>query len=407
MSAAPPRSEADGRLLEIARMHLMFGGDLVRGPHPEDAEPHLRAALAIDPTLHHALGLLGKVMFATDRIAEGLDLLARHAELKPDILTRAAYGSALLLSGDYPRGWPLWLEMRKERPPMGPVGMEWDGRANLRGRTLLLICCDGFGDAFQFCRYAPALAARGARVVLACHTETVSLLKSAPGVSLAVDRTGKMPPFDLWTDDKILPHHMGATLENIPLAAGYLKVDPGRVAGMRARLPATDKRRIGLVWGGDPNNMQDEARSLPAGAAAGLLGPVLAAGVQWCAFQLGPRHAELAAMRGVLDLSPGLRDFADTAAALACMDLVVGVETAVTHLAAAMGIPVWIMLAHRPDWRWGMTGEASPWYASARLFRQPRTDDWAAVAASIAGALASGADPSPRPSPRGEGEARR
>jgi ADP-heptose:LPS heptosyltransferase len=94
-------------------------------------------------------------------------------------------------------------------------------------------------------------------------------------------------------------------------------------------------------------------------------------------------------MPGVLDLAPGLRDFSDTAAAIACMDLVIGVETAVTHLAGAMGTPAWLMLAHRPDWRWGMTGETTPWYASARLFRQRRTDDWASVTQAIAAALAA------------------
>jgi hypothetical protein len=392
MSEVPaPSAETSRRLRDLARMHLMFGGDLVRGPAPEEAEPYLRAALAIDPQQHHALGLLGKVMFAAGRVTEGLAFLAEHARRRPDdVLARGAYGSALLLAGDYERGWPEWLHSRKDRPPMGPAGREWDGRADLRGRTLLVICCDGFGDAFQFVRYAPTLAARGAKVVFACHPETVSLLRSMPGVAQAVDRTGRMPPFDLWTEDKVVPYRLGARLDNIPLSAGYLKADPARVAGLRARLPATGGRRIGIVWGGDPNNMQDEARSLPPDQAAALLDPILAAAeAQWCSFQLGPRQAELRAMPGVLDLAPGLRDFSDTAAAIACMDLVIGVETAVTHLAGAMGTPAWLMLAHRPDWRWGMTGETTPWYASARLFRQRRTDDWASVTQAIAAALAA------------------
>ena len=383
---------SDAGLRLLARMHLMFGGELHRGPRPGDAEPQLRAALALDPSLHLARGLLGKVLLATDRTEAALGALADAARAQPDnVLAQGAYGSALLLAGRYAEGFPIWSAERATMKLPLPRERDWDGVADLRGRTLLVLCHDGFGDALQFCRYVPLLAERGARVVLACQAPLMALMKSLAGVAQVVDRDGPMPPFDLWTDEKVLPVRFGTTLNTIPLADGYLAPPAMRVAAWRSRLPpANGRRRIGLLWAGGTRNDQNDIRSLPPGRVAALLAPVLAVpGVQWFSFQREAPRAELATMPGVIDLTPGLRDFADTAAAMACMDLMIGVETAVTHLAGAMGHPAWIMLAHRPDWRWGMRGERSPWYASARLFRQPITDDWAAVTGSVAGALAS------------------
>jgi hypothetical protein len=382
----PPQTAL--RLRDIARMHLMFGGDLMRALRSDEAEPYLRAALAIDPQLTPALGLLGRALLDGHRLDEALHVLRAAVRQEPgNPFHRGTLGSALLLGGRYRDGWAEWATTRALSPQLGPSEREWNGRDALAGRTLLVICCDGFGDAFQFARFLPRLAERGARLVVACQAVAMPVLRRVPGVAGVVDRDGPRPAHDLWTEDKILPLRLGIEVATIPLAEGYLTADPARVEHWRRRLPAG--RRVGLVWGGDPKNDQDAARSLPPGQVAALLAPVLAVpGLAMVSVQHGERRAEVGTLRGVVDIAPDLTDFGETAAALACMDVVIGVETAVTHLAGAMGVPTWVMLSRRPDWRWMLTGDTSPWYASARLWRQPALGDWASVTAAVGAALA-------------------
>ncbi len=395
MASPPPATLM--RLRDIARMHLMFGGDLLRGGRPDEAEAYLRAALLVDPALTPAIGLLARALLDLQRADEAIAVQREAARREPsNMFHRGTLGAMLLTAGRYREGWAEWAATRALTPRLADPAREWDGRAELRGRTLLVICCDGFGDAFQFCRYVPALADRGARIVLACQADAMAILSRVAGVAQVVDRTKPLPRHDLWTEDKILPMRFATELNSIPLAQGYLAADPARVAVWARRLPPG--RRIGLVWGGNPQNDQDGTRSLPQGQVAALLQPVLARakaqGAQCVSFQHGPRRAEAATLPGVLDIAGELTDFGETAAALACMDLLVGVETAATHLAAAMGRPSWVLLSRRPDWRWGLSGESCPWYASARLWRQGTAGDWAGVTQAVAAAL-PGQEPPP------------
>jgi tetratricopeptide (TPR) repeat protein len=385
MAGPPP--ETLMRLRDIARMHLMFGGDLLRAGRADEAEAYLRAALLVDPALTPAVGLLARALLDLLRADEAIALQREAARREPgNMFHRGTLGAMLLTAGRYREGWAEWAATRALTPRLADPTREWDGRADLRGRTLLVICCDGFGDAFQFCRYIPALTERGARIVLACQAEAAPVLKRLPGVAQTVDRTKPLPRHDLWTEDKILPMRFATEPGNIPLAQGYLAADPDRVAVWTRRLPPGPK--IGLVWGGNPQNDQDGTRSLPPGQVASLLRPILAhAGAQCVSFQHGPRRAEAATLPGVLDIAGELGDFGETAAALSCMDLLIGVETATTHLAAALGRPAWVLLSRRPDWRWGLAGEACPWYATARLWRQGAAADWAAVTGAVAAAL--------------------
>ncbi len=384
MAGPPP--ETLMRLRDIARMHLMFGGDLMRVGRADEAEAYLRAALLVDPGLTPAIGLLARALLDLQRADEAIALQREAARREPgNMFHRGTLGAMLLTAGRYREGWAEWAATRALTPRLAEPSREWDGRAELRGRTLLVICCDGFGDAFQFCRYVPDLAARGARIVLACAVEAMPILARLEGVAQVVDRTRPLPRHDLWTEDKILPMRFGTVPGNIPRAGGYLAADPARVAAWAARLPPG--RKVGLVWGGRAENDQDGARSLPPGQVAALLRPVLAQGGTFVSFQHGPRRPEVATLPGVLDIAGELGDFGETAAALACMDLLVGVETAATHLAGAMGRPVWVLLSRRPDWRWGLSGETCPWYGSARLWRQGAAGDWAGVTAAVAAAL--------------------
>lgn len=384
------------RLRDIARMHMMFGGDLVRLQRPDEAEAYLRAALAVDPELTTALSLLARVLLDTLRADEAIAAMRAAVAREPDNLYhRGTLGSALLLAGRYAEGWADWIATRHLSPALGEAAREWTGQA-LRGRTLLVICCDGFGDAFQFSRYVPTLVANGATVVLAAPAAAIPVLKRIPGVSGIVDRTRARPPYDLWTEDKILPLRLGTTLNNIPLAAGHLSADPARRTHWASRLeqlqPRRGRMRVGLVWGGDPRNDQDAARSIPAGQAASLLAPLLGLpGLAIASLQHGaraPETANLAALRpDLLDLAPSLGDFGETAAILANLDVLIGVETGTTHLACAMGMPSWVMLSRRPDWRWMLSGQRSPWYDTARLWRQPALGDWNSVVGEMTVAL--------------------
>ncbi len=385
MAGPPP--ETLMRLRDIARMHLMFGGDLLRGSRADEAEAYLRAALLVDPALTPAIGLLARALLDLQRVDEAIAVQREAARREPsNMFHRGTLGAMLLTAGRYREGWAEWAATRALTPRLADPAREWDGRAELRGRTLLVICCDGFGDAFQFCRYVPALAERGARIVLACQPEAMPILSRVAGVAQTVDRTKPLPRHDLWTEDKILPMRFATEPGSIPRAEGYLAADPARVAVWVRRLPPG--RKVGLVWGGNPQNDQDGTRSLPPGQVAGLLGPILACGgTQYVSFQHGPRRAEAATLPGVLDIAGELTEFGETAAALACMDLLIGVETAATHLAGAMGRPAWVLLSRRPDWRWGLSGQSCPWYASARLWRQGAVGDWAGITAAVAAAL--------------------
>jgi hypothetical protein len=296
-------------------------------------------------------------------------------------------GIALLTAGDLPAGFARY-EWRKRHPSYAKEFLslpepEWDG-GPLAGKRLLVLTEQGLGDTIMFARYAALLAARGAEVVIACDRRLVQLLQTAPGVAQAVPKSRDLPEFDLWVDQMSLPLLCGTTLQTIPSPDPYLQADPGRAAAWSARLPRIgDARRIGVVWAGNPLHSNDANRSCPVDAFAPL---AALAGVEAVSLQVGPRAPEAAAL-GLQDLSPLLTDYAETAALLANLDLVVTVDTSVAHLAAAMGRPTWIMIPHCPEWRWLRDRSDSPWYRCVRLFRQPRPGAWDGVVDAVLEAL--------------------
>jgi hypothetical protein len=278
-----------------------------------------------------------------------------------------------------------WAGACWSMPATALTGPEWDG-GPLLGRRLLVHAGQGMGDTIQFARYLPALAAAGGRVTLACAYALVPLLSQIESIAVT-RRVDGLPPHDLWIDQMSLPHHLGAA--GIPHPEGYLIADPARVAAWRRELGTGPC--IGLVWAGNPAHANDLHRSLPRQDIARVLRPLLRAGgavprLRFVGLQVGPRHAELCDS-GIVDLSRGLADFADTAALVAALDLVITVDTATAHLAGALGRPVWVILPYAPDWRWQLDCADSPWYASMRLFRQPDPHDWTSVIRAVAAAL--------------------
>ena len=312
---------------------------------------------------------------------------------------RALAGQAHLAMGDLKTGFALF-EARWSTPLMAGYlesrrfgRPQWLGQAPLEGAALLLHSEQGWGDIFQFCRYAAVAAGQGARVLIEVQKPAVALMRTLKGVSEVVEFGQPMPAFDFHCPVMSLPHAFGATLETIPAEVPYLTADPAKVAAWNARLGPKTRPRVGLVWSSGVRPDQPELaaangrRNLPFDklkAFAGL--PVDFIGLQ----KGEPAESEFAAFDQdawdgppIANVAADLRDWADTAALIEALDLVVTVDTAIPHLAGALGAPVWLMNRYDPCWRWLETRADSPWYPTLRLFRQPSAGDWDSVLAEV------------------------
>jgi hypothetical protein len=223
------------------------------------------------------------------------------------------------------------------------------------------------------------MRAAGVRPIILCAPALLPLMQSLPGIE-GIDGSRPLPAYDAWIDQASLPHVFSTTIDTIPAAAGYLRADPARVAAWGLRLPAG--RKVGVAFAGNPKHPGDRRRSIPADLIGGLRDIVDLRFVNL-------HHGDAARGLGLPDLTPWLTDYAETAALIANLDLVVTVDTSVAHLAGALGKPVWILLPHAPDWRWLLGRCDSPWYRSARLFRQGTPGDWSGVLAEVTTQLRS------------------
>ena len=291
--------------------------------------------------------------------------------------------------GRFEQGWPgyEWRWKCKEfgsLPPFQPP--LWDG-SSLDGRTILVHAEQGLGDTLQFIRYVPSLHQRGGRVILMCQPPLVRLLTRSPGIERLLAHGDPVPEFDVHTPLLSLPRLLGTTLESVPADVPYLEAEPQLVEAWRHRLGSYPGFKVGIVWQGNPKFRLDRLRSIPLAQFAPL---ARVPGVHLFSLQKGPGAEQLAAVTDrfpVTDLGRRLDDFMDTAAVLKNLDLVISVDTAIAHLAGALGIPVWVALPFAPDWRWLMGREDSPWYPTMRLFRQTRPGQWEDVFHHIAEAL--------------------
>ncbi|BAI74083.1 TPR domain-containing protein (plasmid) [Azospirillum sp. B510] len=406
-----------------------LGAALRAAELPQRAEPVLRRALALDPADGDALEALGASLHALARYPDARRWLERAARRRPGhVATLLNLGTVLrdqrrfdeaescfdavlarnpasseahlalavgrLVRGDLRAGWE-GFEHRWRRFATPPWAGEPPG-----GATILLHMDQGFGDAIQFVRYAPLVAGiaaqGGGRVILETHFLLYRLFNRCLGSSIQVlVRGDDPPPHDIQCPLMSLPRAFGTGLEEIPASVPYLSPNPDDVARWGDRLDGLDGTpeaeggagpRIGLVWAGNPHHRNDRNRSIPVAA----LRPLLAVpGVRFINLQSGEAAAELNRLPGVaVPAAMGrVRDFADTAAILANLDLLITVDTAIAHLAGAMGVPCWLMLPHVPDWRWLLDRADSPWYPSLRLFRQPRPGDWATALGTAAAVL--------------------
>jgi tetratricopeptide (TPR) repeat protein len=369
-----------------AAAHLNLGNACADLDALDAAEAHIRGALVCDPDLPEAHASLGFVLASRGRLEAGMAACDAAIARRPDFAqAHWNLATAALLAGDFTRGFTEY-EWRKRhdryrRDFIDLPGPVWNG-ADPAGGVILVHAEQGLGDTIQLARYLPLIAARGGRPVLACEASLVPWLATLPGVRV-VAKDAPLPGYDAWIEQMSLPRVFGTLPTTIPSSAGYLATDPARLAAWHARLPVG--RRIGLAWAGNPLHGNDRRRSLPSPALTRLVAALRlgAPRAQLVNLQVGPA----AAAAGVPDLSPWLTDFAETAALVAALDVVVTVDTAVAHVAGALGVPCWVMLPFAPDWRWLLGREDSPWYASLRLFRQPAPGEWEPVVDAIGRAL--------------------
>jgi hypothetical protein len=255
----------------------------------------------------------------------------------------------------------------------------WRGEESLEGKTILLHAEQGFGDAIQFVRYVPFLAAKGAQVVLEAPPPLTALFSRIAGAAQVLARGEALPAFDWHCPLMSLPLALKTRLETIPAAVPYLSASEERVASWKQRLPEAGARRIGVAWAGNRNFKGDQTRSIGLARFSPLLS---VNGIEFLSLQKDLRDGDREILRDnshVRHVGDAMEDFSDTAAILSSVDLVISSDTSVAHLAGALGKPVWVLLQYVPDWRWLLERGDSPWYPTARLFRQPKIDDWESV----------------------------
>ncbi len=370
-------------------------GEIYRtlGRHAE-AQAAARRGVLLNPHDPLALLNLGVVLADQLKVDEAIACFERALALQPD-LAGAHFGlaEALLMRGSFERGWEEyeWRFRIADTPRLMPDTdrPQWDG-GPLPGGTLLLIADQGFGDGIQFGRYIPWVARRCRDVVLACSPTLKPILEQLHPKVRVVAEWPRIGAFDAWCPLTGLPRLAGTRLDTIPAGIPYLHAEPERVARWAARLeelvPA-GLRRVGLVWAGRPTHKNDRKRSM----SLRDLAPVTALdGIVLVVLQKGPSQRQVGGHYGhspLVHLSAEVSEFRDTMAIIDNLDLVLSVDTSVAHLAGAMGRPVWIMLPWAAEWRWMLGRTDTPWYPTARLFRQAAPGEWAGVAQDVSQAL--------------------
>jgi tetratricopeptide (TPR) repeat protein len=359
----------------------------------DEAAACYREALRLRPDFADAHANLGNLFGAQGRLAEAEACFHQALRCQPDHADAHFHlGLLWLLQGDFQRGWPRaeWRwKTRAYRTTPALTQPRWDGAA-LEGRTVLLQAEQGLGDTIQFIRYAALVQQRGGRVLVQCQAALRDLLGSCAGVNQIVAQGEGLPAFDVYAPLLSLPGLLGTTLNCVPADTPYLAADPERIAHWRKVLDAPGPGpRIGIAWQGNAEHRNDRRRSVPLAQFEPL---AHVPGVRLVSLQVGPGADQLARIEGrwpITDLGTRFErsSFADAAAVLCELDLLVSVDTALAHLAGALGRRVWLALPFAADWRWLLEREDNPWYPTMRLFRQRQPGQWAEVFERMAAAL--------------------
>lgn len=400
-----------------------LGNSLRSLDHLNEAKISYTKASALAPEDGVVLSNLGTVLKDLGEFPEAVDTLRRAVDLGGGMMAHSNLGHAFylqgnfeeaaacfenalkvvpgdpdatfhlgvvnLLTGKWADGWrqyeSRWLRRQGQEPQRHQEHPQWDG-STLTGKTILLWSEQGLGDTLQFIRFADQLVEQGATVVVECQPALVALLGQMPSIERVVAVGGPVPDFDVHAPLLSLPHLLGLTLETLPQAGPYLASTQDQSAFWQDKL-GPDSPKVGLVWSGESLRLDvecvliDRRRSVPLKALAPLLA---VQGVQFVSLQLGPARSQLTEWEQILDPADHIKDFADTAALVAQLDLVISVDTSVAHLAAAMGKPVWLLSRFDGCWRWLRGRTDSPWYPSMTLYAQSAPGEWGEPVAALA-----------------------
>ncbi|MBM4137553.1 MAG: tetratricopeptide repeat protein [Nitrospira sp.] len=352
----------------------------------DEAITYYQKALQFNQNFVKALCNMGNVLQRKGKYDEAVQFYQKVMQLDPqNIDAHFNMSLILLLSGKFKEGWEEyeWRWKLKDFYRRDFPQPLWDG-SNIRGLTILLHAEQGFGDTIQFIRYAPLVAERGAKVIFECHRELKSLFQNVHGIQQVIAPGEQLPEFKLQCPLLRLPFIFDTTLETIPSKIPYITVTPVLIQKWRDKIRHDDfNLKIGLAWFGNPKHYNDQTRSCSLDTFLSL--------VQLDNFTFYSLQKREGAEQSkfppegmkLLDLTDEIKDFSDTAALIENLDLIISVDTAVAHLAGALGKPVWTLLPFTPDWRWMLNREDSPWYPTMRLFRQYSPGDWKSVTARI------------------------
>jgi tetratricopeptide (TPR) repeat protein len=375
-----------------AEHHNSLGNALLQQRRTGEAENHYSQALALKPdyaaahiNLANTLLQLGQNERMNHHYRRGVELDSACPGGQYNL------GLACLREGNYREGWQRhearWEFRELNLPRRSFTQPQWRGKP-LEGRTILLHAEQGLGDTLQFVRYVPLVAQRGGRVILEVQPRLRPLLDTIGGVASVLTRGDPLPEFATHCPLMSLPLAFDTTVETIPASIPYIRPHVEAIASAWQKFsPQNDKFRIGLCWAGNPRHKGDHQRSttLETFAALAEVGNAV-----FFSLQFGPSASRIAPMQRrfpVIDACSQNKSLAETAALMATLNLILSVDTSIAHLAGAMGLPVWIMLPHLADWRWLEQRRDSPWYPTARLFRQPAPDGWSSLIEEVRAAL--------------------
>jgi hypothetical protein len=376
--------EAVGRWPTLALLWNNRGNTLLELGLHQQAIKSYQQALQLAPSLHDSRIALATCLQARGEVQQALVECAKVLKAAPDHAeAHWNYALLLLLQGNYGAGFREYEWRWKKRRFTSPVRKfsepRWYGDS-LSGKTLLVYAEQGLGDTIQFCRYLPLLVEHGGSVVFECHQPLATLMQSL-GETIRIVPFGQMlPPFDYHVPLLSLPHLLGSSFETIPASVPYLSSPKERLLFWRSVMPTDNMLKVGLCWAGKA--YPDPARS----CSPSVLQPFTAVQhVSWISLQMG--EGASTQPFPLTDLTMLVQDFADTAGLVAQLDLVITIDTAVAHLAGALGKETWLMVPSAPDWRWGVDRKNCPWYPTMRLFRQQHAGRWDDVIKQLSATL--------------------
>lgn len=351
---------------------------------PEGALKYYAQAFAKDRHSASAFNNYGNVLREVGEPEAAIPFLQRSIQLAPTAPTpNFNLAVAYLLAGDYAQGWSQYEHRWNFEHLAGTLPTfeqpRWTGQ-DLKDKTILVIQEQGLGDTIQFIRFIFGLTHAGARVILQVNNNLAPLFAGSPVIHQIIDMADVPDQFDYWTPIMSIPGLMGVTLQNLPHQLQYLSARSDLVRHWQELLGPKKRTRVGICWSGRPDSWINRHKGMPFEVMLNLIkqNP----GTEWINLQVEctPEQASVLEQHGVKNFAGMIRNFADSAALIHHLDVVISVDTAVAHLAGALGRPTWIPLNwYGTDWRWLLNRDSSPWYPSARLFRQPKLGDWASV----------------------------